>query len=139
MVLKFFTPDEQLSFEAEVAANLKVNTASRLQVLMIKFVEFKEKKNPMKLCGQVFDSYAYIILPYCEYGTVLDLLMKANKLGRRISPKLQKYLFRSLLLSLYELMSASGLNHLDIKPDNVVLDENFTCKLIDYGHASPRG
>lgn len=61
--------------------------------------------------------------------------MKANELNRKISLNLVKYLFRSTLLALYELQSMSGLNHCDLKPDNVVIDENFIVKLIDYGHA----
>ena len=53
--------------------------------------------------------------------------------------KLQKYLFRSTILSLYELMSLSGLNHCDIKPDNIMLSDDLQCRLFDYGHACKVG
>jgi hypothetical protein len=42
-------------------------------------------KDPVVLGGQEFRTYAYLTLRYCENGTVLDLLMKANSQGRKIS------------------------------------------------------
>ena len=84
-----------------------------------------EQRQAIDLCGVLFTCYAYITLEYCPNGTVLDLLMKANQLGRKISLRLQKYLFRSTILALLELNTLSGLSHCDIKPDNIVLDENF--------------
>ena len=87
-VLKFFTLSEHGSFVSEVNANLKVNPASLLQVLMLEFVGYEGEKLGIELCGEFFTTYAYIVLPYCDNGTVLDLLMKANALKRRISSKL---------------------------------------------------
>lgn len=106
--------------------------------MISEFVGYSEM-SAIELYGKWFNTYAYILLEYCPNGTVLDLLMKANKLGRKISLKLQKYLFRSTILSLYELMSLSGLNHCDIKPDNIMLDDDLQCRLFDYGHASKVG
>ena len=102
---------------------------------MGKFVGFDEKKVALTICGEMMHLYAYIILPFCQHGTVLDLLMKAEGLKRKLSLNLVKYLFRSTLLALYELHSLSGLSHCDLKPDNVVFDDNFFVKLIDYGQA----
>jgi serine/threonine protein kinase len=33
-------------------------------------------------------------------------------------------------------MVRSGLSHLDLKPDNFIIDDNFELKLIDFAHAS---
>ena len=41
-----------------------------------------EDRAPLILDNVQFNSYSYILLPYVPRGTVLDLLMKANKLER---------------------------------------------------------
>ena len=45
---------------------------------MLQFVNYEKEMPPVELCGVTFKRYAFITLPYCKYGTVLDLLMKAN-------------------------------------------------------------
>lgn len=86
--------------------------------------------------GEVFEQYAYIELPYCRHDSALKFLMKANDKKRRVSLGFVKFHFRQVLRAIHELKYLSGLCHLDIKPDNVVLDNDLSAKLIDFGHAS---
>lgn len=116
-----------------------MDRSSLRQVLIREFVGFDTKKEAVLLCGELIEEYAYIILPYCEHGSIIDLLVKANNLNRKISRSLVKYLFCNTLLALEELLRLSGLSHCDIKPDNLVIDRNFLIKLIDYGHARKSG
>jgi len=45
---------------------------------MMESIPFSVPKKPVMLGGELYTEYAYITIPYCEKGTVLDLLMRAN-------------------------------------------------------------
>eukprot|EP00347_Sterkiella_histriomuscorum_P018167 403346537 len=81
LVLKLFTRVEQWGFKEEVEVSLKVDRSSLRQVLIREFVGFDTKKEAVLLCGELIEEYAYIILPYCEHGSIIDLLVKANNLN----------------------------------------------------------
>lgn len=88
------------------------------------------------LGANTYTSYSYIILPYCPNGTIIDLLMKAYSRGTRLSMDLALYLFKQLLLCLSFLHNQNGLAHLDIKPDNLVITDDYKVSLIDFGHTN---
>ena len=72
-------------------------------------------------------------------GSLLALLMRANhnnKIGSwyKLSPRLQRYQARQLCLSVFYLHTQDGLAHGDIKPDNIVLTDDYKLALIDLGH-----
>lgn len=87
---------------------------------------------------QIMTSYAFIVFPKIQFGSLLDLLMNANTKGVKLSHDTQQYLCADLLRSVAAL-HADGLAHLDIKPDNVVMLENdnrlLKMALIDFGSA----
>lgn len=70
-----------------------------------------------------------------ENGTVLDFLVKSNQLGRKLSKATVLYLIANVLRAVHYLHTECGLAHLDIKPDNIMLDAHLHTKLIDFGSA----
>lgn len=62
-----------------------------------------------------------------------DLLENLERNGRFTEP-IAKFYFHQIL-SAIEYMHSNGFAHRDIKLDNVVLDEDYNAKLIDFGFA----
>lgn len=80
-------------------------------------------------------NYYFLIFPLVEKGTIFSLINTVIKRGNQLSQKTVLYLIKQLCQRIKELQVA-GISHLDIKPDNVVLMNDFTVKLIDMGHAA---
>jgi len=91
---------------------------------------------PLYISGERFESYSYIVLPYCTHGTLIDLLINAQDKQLRLSTDLMKYLFRQIVDCLDYLHNVNGLAHLDIKPDNIVINDDLTLAFIDFGHTN---
>ena len=99
----------------------------------IRSVPFTQAKAP--LIAPEYDlvlyEYAYIVLPYAKHGCLIDYLMKHEK---RIPYQLRLYFFKQILLAVYELHKRHGLAHLDLKPDNLVITDDFKIALIDFAN-----
>jgi predicted Ser/Thr protein kinase len=75
------------------------------------------------------DGYTYIVMPYVETGTLDDLL-----LGEAL-PLEQ---IRKIIKQVGEALSyahSRGLVHRDVKPSNILIDEQGNCLLTDFGIA----
>jgi serine/threonine protein kinase len=71
---------------------------------------------------------AVFVLEYAKNGSLIDHLMQAG----RMEAKLLRYYFKQLISGLHHLHSF-GVSHRDIKPDNILLTEDFTLKIADFG------
>jgi serine/threonine protein kinase len=76
-------------------------------------------------------NYSYLILEYCEKGSLQELLAKE---GRLPYDRLRD-LFRQLLGAMSYLHSCNFC-HRDIKPANILIDKYGRMKLADFGFAS---
>lgn len=76
-----------------------------------------------------------MVIPFCPKGSLIDLLIKAIALKRKLSTGTQRYLCKQMVLALEQLHKVVGLAHLDIKPDNFVFCDDLTLALIDFGHS----
>ena len=73
---------------------------------------------------------AYYVMQYVDGGSLADLC----KDGHRLPEKEALYYTRQIALALdYLHHRPEPMNHLDIKPSNVLLDENGNAVLIDFG------
>lgn len=77
--------------------------------------------------GEERDTFVFA-LECCGGGEMFDLIYYTGKFDE----KLARTFFRQILLGL-QAMHEAGFAHRDIKPQNVLLDDNFQVKLADFG------
>ena len=136
-VLKLYTPKETKVFLEEVEINQQLIGDSPYLIKMTKFVGASLQMKILTYQETPIEHYSYITLPFCPKGTLIDLLINANKLKYQISLNLQKSLIKQLVEALDFLHTANGLAHLDIKPDNIIIRDDNKLSLIDFGHSKP--
>jgi serine/threonine protein kinase len=71
---------------------------------------------------------AVFVLEYASEGTLIDNLLDYGKM----EDKLARFYLKEMLSGLGHLHKF-GVSHRDIKPDNVLLSENYGLKLADFG------
>lgn len=69
-------------------------------------------------------------MQYAENGSILDLIHKE----RRLSEPRACQFFRQIIAGV-DYIHSQGVCHRDIKCENILLDERFVVKLIDFGFA----
>lgn len=79
--------------------------------------------------------YHWQILEFCSNGELFELIA-ASKGKCGIGEDLARFYFRQLVLGL-KFIHSRGVAHLDISPENVLLDHTNTPKIIDFGMARP--
>lgn len=82
------------------------------------------------MCNAIFLFRVYLIMQLAENGTLLDYVREKKFLEEGQS----RTLFRQLI-SAIEYIHSKGVVHRDIKCENLLLDENWNIKLIDFGFA----
>jgi serine/threonine protein kinase len=58
-------------------------------------------------------------------GTLLDVLVRAMKLGRKLTAESQQYLCASIFKAVNWLHKQVGMAHLDLKADNCVFNNDL--------------
>ena len=71
---------------------------------------------------------SYTLMELAPYGDFFDMLM-TNKIT--LDEKLARTYFHQLVNGL-EYLHKNGIAHMDIKPDNLLLDQNFQLKITDF-------
>lgn len=74
--------------------------------------------------------YYYIVTKYCEKGTLADLVQSE---GALLEPAAKPYFAE--LLDILEYLHRQKVSHMDLKPENVVLDDRGKLQCIDFGHS----
>lgn len=114
---------EKLKTEAEILSSLSHPNI----VAFIGFSETAQIVNPHKpssTCTAIFTEY-------CSEGDLESLIEQIGPFPE----KLARTYFHQII-SAVEYLHSSNICHLDIKPDNFILDENMCLKLADFGAAA---
>ncbi|KAA6357758.1 MAG: putative serine threonine-protein kinase nek2 [Streblomastix strix] len=75
---------------------------------------------------------AYLVLEYCSGGDLRKYINNMKKSGMEISPKKCYQILGQIGSSLNQL-HMNRIMHMDLKPENVLLTEDFMVKLSDFG------
>jgi serine/threonine protein kinase len=94
-------------------------------VSAVEYVSSSEMSSPLVINGKTFQEYSYILLPFHSNGTLLDLLKKAQAKSHSLSMSAIQYLFKQLVRALAHLHQVNRLTHCDLKPENLILTDDF--------------
>lgn len=78
---------------------------------------------------------SYIAMEFCEKGSLMAYMQKQFD---RMDQEMCRFYFLQVLAAVQHLHQ-QGVAHLDIKPDNILLDSQFNAKLGDFGIAQFMG
>ena len=73
VVVKIFTWEESDDYLGEVQRNMRLHNSPFL-IKMIRHKQASLEIVPFNYEGKPIDIYSYIVIPYCEKGTLLDQL-----------------------------------------------------------------
>ena len=93
----------------------------------MKYFDFKESAIWHKKNGEQIE-VAYIVLELIQGGEMFSYIVEEGQ----FSPAICRYYFRQMLKSIHYLHSM-GFAHRDLKPQNILLDQNYNIKIIDFG------
>jgi serine/threonine protein kinase len=78
---------------------------------------------------------SYILMEYAPYGDFFDFI---SKNGENFDDKLIRSFFRQLVDGM-EYLHETGIAHLDLKPENLLLGGNFNLKIADFDLSHVKG
>ena len=70
----------------------------------------------------------------CTNGALIDLLIERGPIKEE---KLLKHLFVQICKGVQALHTVAKFAHLDLKPDNILIGDDYLLKLTDFGFAQP--
>jgi serine/threonine protein kinase len=75
-------------------------------------------------------------MPYHKYESLLNVIMEFGKKQINLPFIVRLQWFKQMIKILNTLYTLAGMAHLDLKPDNVIVTEDFKLALIDFGHSN---
>lgn len=99
---------------------------------IIRLVEYYPEGIVKKKDGSTYVAKAVVVQEYAQGGELFFYVKNSGYFQEDIA----RYYFRQIIDGLSYCHKA-GFAHRDIKPDNILLDENFNVKIADFGFAGP--
>lgn len=109
--------NETYSVQKEIGVMLEVDHPNIVKV--IKSIDLKNQFN---------ESFIVVIMEYCKNGDLLSFISEHD-----FDSEYQKQKIMKGFLEAIKYLHSRGISHGDIKPDNILLDEDFNPKLTDFG------
>ena len=85
------------------------------------------KKNILKY---YYGGEDFLLLKYATKGSLINYI-----LNKGLDEKIVKIIFNKILLCINAIHEV-GVCHLDLKPDNILLNENYEIKIFDFGYSA---
>ncbi|CAD8142501.1 unnamed protein product [Paramecium octaurelia] len=99
------------------------------------FIKFWQNNNQeFPRCVPYMEKFSethQILMEYMKNGSLLDILLTSGKFAEKFA--------RLIAINLYNqigLMHRNGVVHFDLKPDNIMFNENMMLKICDFGFAN---
>jgi serine/threonine protein kinase len=81
--------------------------------------------------GTTKDKVIYLTLELANGGELFDFIAQTGSFSEPVA----RYYFHQMI-DAFEYLHSRGISHRDMKPDNIMLDEEFNLKIADFGFSS---
>jgi serine/threonine protein kinase len=123
-IVKLFTLEEGNEFVNEVENNSRLPDESQYLVKMDEFHDYDEDKIPFRFSEEelIYD-YAYIVIPFIKGVSLIEYLIHKVDTKSEVSLEDTRCLLYHIVEALHELEALTGLSHMDLKPDNIMITQ----------------